>query len=49
MNDKKYLIFMPPFIFIGLFLLYYLPPNKTPYIFLIPIIFWIVYYKKFNK
>lgn len=45
MSKKKYYFFMmPPMLIIGLFLLFYLPVNQRPYVFLIPIVFWIIYY-----
>ena len=45
MSKKKYYFFvMPPMLIMGLFLLFYLPASQRPYVFLIPIIFWLIYY-----
>ncbi|MEC0093413.1 hypothetical protein [Paenibacillus macquariensis] len=43
-DKKKYFILMPPMLIIGLYLFYFLPANKRPYVFLVPIVFWLIYY-----
>lgn len=44
MHKKKYFILMPPALIIGIFLIYYFPVSQKPYLFLIPLVFWIIYY-----
>jgi len=43
-QKKKYFILMPPMLIIGLFLFYFLPVNQRPYVLLVPIVFWLIYY-----
>lgn len=44
MHKQKYFILILPFITIGLFLLYILPADRRYYLFLVPAVFWLVYY-----
>lgn len=44
MDKKKYFILMPPFLILGLSLLYFLPSNNLFYALLTVAGFWIVYY-----
>lgn len=44
MQQKKYFILLPPFVIFGLILLFALPKQHLTYVFVAPIIFWIVYY-----
>lgn len=44
MYSKKYWILMPPFFLLGLLLFLLLPVEKRAFIFLVPLIFWTVYY-----
>ncbi|RLQ93106.1 hypothetical protein D9X91_18930 [Falsibacillus albus] len=41
---KRYWILMPPFLIIGIVLMKLSPQHLRPYVLLIPIVFWIVYY-----
>ena len=43
-HKKKYFILMPPMLIIGLLLFYFLPANQRPNVFLVPIVFWLIYY-----
>ncbi|MCZ1269129.1 hypothetical protein EIH79_30885 [Paenibacillus tundrae] len=55
-DKKKYFILMPPMLIIGLLIMYFLPVNQRAYVFLVPIVFWLIYYiwvfverKKYKK
>ncbi|HLU23579.1 MAG TPA: hypothetical protein VKZ77_14035 [Bacillaceae bacterium] len=41
---KFYFTMMPLLLVIGIILLIYLPENQRYYVFLIPILYWILYY-----
>jgi hypothetical protein len=43
-QKQKYFILLPPALLLGIFLLYYLPAGDRSYVFLVPIVFWIIYY-----
>ncbi|OAB40861.1 hypothetical protein PMSD_00870 [Paenibacillus macquariensis subsp. defensor] len=43
-HKKKYFILMPLMLIIGLFLFYFIPENQRAYVFLAPIVFWLIYY-----
>ncbi|MGG3622861.1 hypothetical protein ABES25_04770 [Bacillus gobiensis] len=44
MDKKKYFILMPPFLILGISLLYYLPKHKLFFAMLSVMGFWTVYY-----
>lgn len=44
MHWKKYFILSLPVIVIGILLFYFLPANQRPYILLVPMAFWLIYY-----
>ena len=44
MHTKKYWILFYPTVTIGILLLFSLPPEDRAYVFLAPIVFWILYY-----
>ncbi|OAB43316.1 hypothetical protein PBAT_18595 [Paenibacillus antarcticus] len=43
-DKKKYFILMPPMLLLGIFLFYFLPANQRSYVFLAPIVLWLIYY-----
>lgn len=45
MYSKKYWLLMPPFFLLGILLFILLPVEKRAFIFLVPLIFWGVYYR----
>ncbi len=51
MYSKKYWLLFPPFFLVGMLLLFVLPRGKWPFVFLLPLIFWAVYYwwEKFDQ
>lgn len=44
MHWKKYFILLLPTILIGLFLFYILPAIQRPYVLIVPMVFWLIYY-----
>ncbi|WP_077617526.1 hypothetical protein [Bacillus sinesaloumensis] len=44
MHWKKYAMLLPPFVLIGLLLLFYLPTGQKHYAILVALVFWAVYY-----
>nr|WP_304217145.1 hypothetical protein [Fredinandcohnia onubensis] len=44
MHWKKYAILLPPFVLIGLLLLFYLPTGQKHFAILIALVFWTFYY-----
>ncbi len=44
MHWKKYFILLLPTIIIGLFLFNFLPAIQRPYILIVPMVFWLIYY-----
>ncbi|WP_145939565.1 hypothetical protein [Paenibacillus glacialis] len=44
MYNKKYFILMPLMLIIGLLLFFFLPASQRPYVLLVPIVFWLIYY-----
>lgn len=44
MHKQKYWLLLLPALFIGFFVLAFLPADKRHYVFIIPILFWIIYY-----
>jgi hypothetical protein len=43
-KNKRYWILMPPFFLFAVLLGLYLPNDLKPYIFLIVLLFWVIYY-----
>ncbi|GIN72354.1 hypothetical protein J14TS2_28290 [Bacillus sp. J14TS2] len=44
MHKRKYFVLLPFALIIGIFLLFCLPPGNWFYVFLVPIVFWLIYY-----
>lgn len=44
MDWKKYIILLVPYLLLGVILFIYLPDTQRPYVFAVPLIFWITYY-----
>lgn len=44
MHWKKYFILLLPTILSGLFLFYILPAIQRPYVLIVPMVFWLIYY-----
>ncbi|MET3699395.1 hypothetical protein SAMN05877753_11136 [Bacillus oleivorans] len=41
---KKYFILLPPFVIVGLIILFILPEGSYHLALIVPILFWLVYY-----
>lgn len=43
-HKKKYFILFTPLLIIGIFLLFILPAEQRLYVYMLPPIFWLIYY-----